>query len=53
MEQHVIRNCDKRTVQDEVIKNRKRPPRSQRIHRRRMLALQRREGKAQMVTARG
>ena len=49
----MIKESTKRTVQEARGKKRKHTSRSERIHRRRVLALQRREEKAQIVTARG
>jgi hypothetical protein len=49
----MIKESTKRRVQKAPAKKRKRLSRSERIHRRRVLSLQRRGEKAQAVTARG
>ena len=53
MEQLMIKESTKRMGQEAPTKKKKRLSRSERIHRRRVLSLQRREEKAQAVTARG
>ena len=49
----MIKESTKRMGQEAPAKKRKSLSRSERIHRRRVLAVQRREEKAQAVTARG
>jgi hypothetical protein len=45
-------NVSQPTVKERTARNNKRPPRGERIRRRRMLALQRREEKAEVLTRR-
>ena len=48
----MIDDASKLMAQEPLARKGKRPPRGERIHRRKMLALQRRAGKTQAVTSR-